>query len=120
MFNKHIKTFQYGNQTVSIETGEIARQASASVKVSMGDTVVLVAVTAAKTVKAGQDFFPLTVDYIERTYAAGKIPGGFFKREGKPERKRNPHQPPDRPPDPPAVPRRLLSTTCKSWSWWCR
>ena len=83
MFNKHIKTFQYGNQTVSIETGEIARQASASVKVSMGDTVVLVAVTAAKTVKAGQDFFPLTVDYLERTYAAGKIPGGFFKREGK-------------------------------------
>ena len=77
MFNKHIKTFQYGNQTVSIETGEIARQASASVKVSMGDTVVLVAVTAAKTVKAGQDFFPLTVDYLERTYAAGKIPAAY-------------------------------------------
>ena len=83
MFNKHVKTFQYGDQTVTLETGEIARQASAAVKVSMGDTVVLVAVTAAKDVKAGQDFFPLTVDYLERTYAAGKIPGGFFKREGR-------------------------------------
>lgn len=83
MFNKHIKSFQYGDQTVTFETGEIARQASAAVKVSMGDTVVLVAVTAAKDVKAGQDFFPLTVDYLERTYAAGKIPGGFFKREGR-------------------------------------
>ena len=83
MFNKHVKTFTYGNQTVTLETGEIARQATAAVKVSMGDTVVLVAVTAAKDVKAGQDFFPLTVDYLERTYAAGKIPGGFFKREGR-------------------------------------
>ena len=83
MFNKHIKTFQYGDQTVTLETGEIARQAAAAVKVSMGDTVVLVAVTANKDVKEGQDFFPLTVDYLERTYAAGKIPGGFFKREGK-------------------------------------
>lgn len=83
MFNKHVKTFEYGGRTVSIETGEIARQAAAAVKVSMGDTVVLVAVTANKDVKEGQDFFPLTVDYLERTYAAGKIPGGFFKREGK-------------------------------------
>jgi polyribonucleotide nucleotidyltransferase len=83
MFDKHVKTFQYGNQTVTLETGEIARQAAGAVKISMGDTVVLVAVTAAKEVKPGQDFFPLTVDYLERTYAAGKIPGGFFKREGK-------------------------------------
>lgn len=83
MFQKHVKTFQYGRHTVTLETGEIARQASAAVKVSMGDTVVLVTVVAAKEVKAGQDFFPLTVDYLERTYAAGKIPGGFFKREGK-------------------------------------
>ena len=83
MFNKHVKSFQYGQHTVTIETGEIARQASGAVKVSMGETVVLVAVTANKEVKAGQDFFPLTVDYLERTYAAGKIPGGFFKREGK-------------------------------------
>ena len=83
MFNKHVKSFQYGDQTVTIETGEIARQATAAVKVSMGDTVVLVSVVAAKKIKEGQDFFPLTVDYFERTYAAGKIPGGFFKREGK-------------------------------------
>ncbi|WP_107688377.1 polyribonucleotide nucleotidyltransferase [Neisseria wadsworthii] len=83
MFNKHVKSFQYGNQTVTLETGEVARQAAAAVKVSMGDTVVLVAVTTNKDVKEGQDFFPLTVDYLERTYAAGKIPGGFFKREGK-------------------------------------
>ena len=83
MFNKHVKTFRYGNQQVTLETGEIARQAAAAVKVSMGDTVVLVAVTTNKDVKEGQDFFPLTVDYFERTYAAGKIPGGFFKRESK-------------------------------------
>ena len=83
MFNKHVKSFQYGKHTVTLETGEIARQAAGAVKVSMGDTVVLVAVTTNKDVKEGQDFFPLTVDYFERTYAAGKIPGGFFKREGK-------------------------------------
>ena len=83
MFNKHVKSFQYGNHTVTLETGEIARQAAGAVKVSRGDTVVLVAVTTNKDVKEGQDFFPLTVDYLERTYAAGKIPGGFFKREGK-------------------------------------
>ena len=87
MFNKHTKSFQYGAHTVTLETGEIARQASAAVKVSMGDTVVLVTVVAAKDIKAGQDFFPLTVDYLEKTYAAGKIPGGFFKREGKPSEK---------------------------------
>ena len=83
MFNKHVKSFQYGKHTVTLETGEIARQAAGAVKVSMGDTVVLVAVATNKEVKEGQDFFPLTVDYFERTYAAGKIPGGFFKREGK-------------------------------------
>ncbi|MBP6115569.1 MAG: polyribonucleotide nucleotidyltransferase [Neisseriaceae bacterium] len=83
MFQKIVKSFAYGDQTVTLETGEIARQATAAVKVSMGDTVVLVSVVAAKNVKAGQDFFPLTVDYLERTYAAGKIPGGFFKREGR-------------------------------------
>ncbi|KJV33618.1 polynucleotide phosphorylase/polyadenylase [Aquitalea magnusonii] len=83
MFNKITKTFQYGNQTVTLETGEVARQASGSVIVSVDETVVLVAVVGGKNVKPGQDFFPLTVDYLERTYAAGKIPGGFFKREGK-------------------------------------
>lgn len=83
MFNKVTKSFQYGQHTVTLETGEIARQASGAVKISMGDTVVLVTVVANKDIKQGQDFFPLTVDYFERTYAAGKIPGGFFKREGK-------------------------------------
>ncbi len=81
------KTFAYGKHTVTFETGEIARQASGAVMVHMDDTVVLVTVVGAKNVKPGQDFFPLTVDYQERTYAAGKIPGGFFKREGRPSEK---------------------------------
>ncbi|HJU50194.1 MAG TPA: polyribonucleotide nucleotidyltransferase, partial [Pseudogulbenkiania sp.] len=83
MFNKISKTFQYGRHTVTLETGEVARQASGAVLVTMKDTVVLVSVVGSQNVKPGQDFFPLTVDYLERTYAAGKIPGGFFKREGK-------------------------------------
>ena len=83
VFKKIEKTFQLGNQTYKLETGEVARQASGAVLVSVEETVVMVAVVGAKSVKAGQDFFPLTVDYLERTYAAGKIPGGFFKREGK-------------------------------------
>jgi polyribonucleotide nucleotidyltransferase len=87
LFNIHKKSFQYGAHTVTLETGEIARQASGAVLVTIDDTVVLAAVTAAKSAKPGQDFFPLTVDYIEKTYAAGKIPGGFFKREGKPSEK---------------------------------
>jgi polyribonucleotide nucleotidyltransferase len=81
------KSFAYGSQTVTIETGELARQADASVKVSMGDTVVLVTCVAKQTPVPGRDFFPLTVNYIEKTYAAGKIPGGFFKREGRPSEK---------------------------------
>ena len=84
---KITKTFQYGRHTVTLETGEIARQASGAVLVNMDDTVVLVTVVGKKEVKSGQDFFPLTVDYQEKTYAAGKIPGGFFKREGKPSEK---------------------------------
>jgi polyribonucleotide nucleotidyltransferase len=81
------KTFTYGKHQVTLETGEIARQASGAVMVNMDDTCVLVTVVGAKGVKAGQDFFPLTVDYQERTYSAGKIPGGFFRREGKPSEK---------------------------------
>ena len=85
---KHIKkSFTYGRHQVTLETGEIARQAHGAVMVSMDDTVVLVTVVGMKDVKPGQDFFPLTVDYQERTYAAGKIPGGFFKREGRPSEK---------------------------------
>lgn len=82
--NPIIKTFQYGNHTVTLETGVMARQATAAVMVSMDDTSVFVSVVARKDAVEGQDFFPLTVNYQERTYAAGKIPGGFFKREGRP------------------------------------
>jgi polyribonucleotide nucleotidyltransferase len=78
------KSFQYGGQTVTLETGEIARQATGAVMVSMGDTVVLATVVAARKSLEGRDFFPLTVDYQEKTYAAGTIPGGFFRREGRP------------------------------------
>jgi len=85
---KHIqKSFRFGDHQVTLETGEIARQATGAVVVNMDDTVVLVTVVAAKQANPGQDFFPLTVDYQERTYAAGKIPGGFFKREGRPSEK---------------------------------
>jgi polyribonucleotide nucleotidyltransferase len=87
MFNITKKSIQFGANTLTLETGEISRQADSAVLVSYGDTVVLVAVTSKSEVKEGQDFFPLTVDYMERTYAAGKIPGGFFKREGRPSEK---------------------------------
>ena len=80
----HSKTFQYGADTVTLRTGEIARQSSAAVVASMGDTVVLVTAVGRKEAKPGQNFFPLTINYQEKTYAAGKIPGGFFKREGRP------------------------------------
>ncbi|MBT4608217.1 MAG: polyribonucleotide nucleotidyltransferase, partial [Thiotrichales bacterium] len=82
-----IKSFEYGNQTVTLETGEIARQASGAIKVSMGETVLLVTVVAEKEAREGRDFFPLTVNYQEKFYAAGIIPGGFFRREGRPTEK---------------------------------
>ncbi len=81
------KSFSYGAHTVTLETGEIARQAGGAVIVNMDDTVVLATVVGSRNPKPGQDFFPLTVDYVEKTYAAGKIPGGFFKREGRPSEK---------------------------------
>ena len=85
MFEKPVvKTFQYGNHTVTLETGVMARQATAAVMATMDDTSVFVSVVGKKEAVEGQDFFPLTVNYQERTYAAGKIPGGFFKREGRP------------------------------------
>ncbi len=84
--NKIVQTFQYGDQEMRLETGQIARQASGAVLASLGETVVLVTVVAARE-SSGRDFFPLTVDYEERTYAAGRIPGGFFKREGRPAEK---------------------------------
>ncbi|MCG3188066.1 MAG: Polyribonucleotide nucleotidyltransferase [Rhodocyclaceae bacterium] len=81
------KVFQYGAHSVTLETGEIARQAHGAVLVNVDDTVVLATVVAKRESNPGQDFFPLTVDYIEKTYAAGRIPGGFFKREGRPSEK---------------------------------
>ncbi len=84
IFNKVTKTFQWGSHQVVMETGEIARQSTGAVVVNIEDTVVLATVVAKTDAKAGQDFFPLTVDYLEKTYAAGKIPGSFFKREGRP------------------------------------
>jgi len=81
------KSFQFGAHEVTIETGEIARQADGAVIVNMGGTTVLVTVVGVRTAKEGQSFFPLTVNYQEKTYAAGKIPGGFFKREGRPSEK---------------------------------
>ena len=82
--NPIVKSFEYGQHTVTLETGVIARQADAAVLASMGDTTVLVTVVGKKEAEAGRDFFPLTVNYQEKSYAAGKIPGGFFKREGRP------------------------------------
>ncbi|RPI12144.1 MAG: polyribonucleotide nucleotidyltransferase [Lysobacterales bacterium] len=85
--NVHKKTFQYGPHAVTLEAGRLARQADGSVLVSMGDTTVLVTAVARKEAQPGKDFFPLTVNYVEKTYAAGRIPGGFFKREGRPSEK---------------------------------
>jgi len=87
MFNIVKKSAKFGDNTLTIETGEIGRQADGAVMVSYGDTVVLVTAVGNKNAREGQDFFPLTVDYQEKTYAAGKIPGGFFKREGRPSEK---------------------------------
>ncbi|MBI3546161.1 MAG: polyribonucleotide nucleotidyltransferase, partial [Gammaproteobacteria bacterium] len=84
---KITKSFQYGSHTVTLETGEIARQSSGACMASMGDTVILATAVAMKDPMPGKDFFPMTVDYQERTYAAGRIPGGFFKREGRPSEK---------------------------------
>ena len=85
--NPVIKQFEYGGKTVTLETGRVARQATGAVLVTIGETVVLCTVVGAKKAKPGQDFFPLSVHYQEKTYAAGKIPGGFFKREARPSEK---------------------------------
>ena len=84
---KQIVQFQFGGQDVTLETGAIARQATGAVLISMGETQILATVVGAKNVKPGQNFFPLSVHYQEKTYAAGKIPGGYFKREGRPTEK---------------------------------
>ena len=80
----HVIQFQFGGTEVTLETGAIARQATGAVMITMGDTQILATVVGAKNVKPGQSFFPLSVHYQEKTYAAGKIPGGYFKREGRP------------------------------------
>jgi Polyribonucleotide nucleotidyltransferase (polynucleotide phosphorylase) len=82
------KSFQFGHQKVTLETGRIARQATGAVLVTMDQTTVLCTVVGAKTADEGKDFFPLSVHYQEKTYAAGRIPGGFFKREGRPSEKK--------------------------------
>src|SRR5690349_12345131 len=87
MMKRVTKTLSWGGRQLTLETGEIARQATGAVLVNMDDTIVLVTVVGDRNAKPGQDWFPLTVDYQERTYAAGKIPGGFFKREGRPSEK---------------------------------
>lgn len=84
MFNIFRKDIDWGGKTISLETGKIARQADGCVLATMGETTVLCTAVAAKKARPGQDFFPLTVNYQEKAFAAGKIPGGFFKREGRP------------------------------------
>src|SRR3569833_3481433 len=84
MFNVHKESFEWGGRTLTLETGKVARQADGAVIATYGETVVLATVVSAHSPKPGQDFFPLTVNYQERYYAAGKIPGGYFKREGRP------------------------------------
>ena len=81
MFNTKTVTIEWGGETLTLETGKVARQADGAVIATLGETVVLCAVTAAKKVKEGQDFFPLTVNYQEKYFSSGRIPGGFFKRE---------------------------------------
>src|SRR5271156_6090893 len=87
MFNKHSVEIDWGGRPLRLETGKVARQADGAVLATYGETVVLATVVAAKSPREGVDFLPLTVDYIEKTYAAGRIPGGYFKREGRPTEK---------------------------------
>src|SRR5579862_8382775 len=102
MFDIKRKTLEWGGKTLTLETGRMARQADGAVLATYGETMVLATAVFAKSAKPGQDFFPLTVNYQEKFYAAGKIPGSFPPR-GRAVAKGNPDQPPDRPSDPPAV-----------------
>ena len=108
MFQIHREELDWAGRKLVIETGKIARQADGAVFASWGETTVLATIVAAKAPKPGQDFFPLTVNYQEKAFAAGRIPGGYFKREGPPVRARDAGLASDRPPDPSAV-RRWLS-----------
>jgi polyribonucleotide nucleotidyltransferase len=102
MFDIKRKSVEWGGRKLTLETGRMARQADGAVLATYGETTVLATVVYDKAPKPGLDFFPLTVNYQEKTFAAGKIPGGFFKREGRPS-EGDPGLPPDRPADPPAV-----------------
>lgn len=106
MFNQHSVEIEWAGRPLKLETGKVARQADGAVIATYGETMVLATVVSAKSPKPGQDFFPLTVNYQEKTYAAGKIPGGYFKREGRPSENET-RFPPDRPSDSPALPGRL-------------
>ena len=88
MFNIDVEELDWGGKRLRLETGRMARQADGAVLVSYGETTVLATAVAARSEKAGIDFFPLTVNYQEKTYAAGKIPGGYFKREGRPQKRK--------------------------------
>ena len=107
MFQIHREELDWAGRKLVLETGKVARQADGAVIASWGETTVLATVVSAKAPKPGQDFFPLTVNYQEKAFAAGRIPGGYFKREGRPSERETLDLPPHRPPDPPAVPRRL-------------
>ncbi len=107
---------EIAGRTLTLEAGQFAEQADGAVTVRYGDTVLLATVVGAREPREGIDFFPLTVDYEERMYAAGKIPGSFFKREGRPSDHRHPHRPPDRPPAAPALPEGLPPTRSRSSS----
>ena len=119
MFDIKRKTIEWGGKTLTLETGRIARQADGAVLATYGETMVLATAVFAKSPKPGQDFFPLTVNYQEKSFAAGKIPGGFFKREGRPTREGDPGLPPDRPSDPPAVRQGLQERSRRSSSPCC-
>ena len=107
MFDIHREELDWGGRKLTLETGKIARQADGAVLATYGETMVLATVVAAKEPKPGIDFFPLTVNYQEKTYAAGKIPGRLFQARRPPDREGDADLAPDRPPDPPAVRRRL-------------
>ena len=105
----------FGGQTLSLETGKLAKQAHGAVVVQFGDTVTLVTAVEGEA-DEGRDFFPLVVDYREKTYAAGKFPGGFIKREGRPDHQGDSYLPVDRPAHPAAVPRPTISAKFRSWA----
>ena len=107
MFDIQREELDWCGRRLTLETGRMARQADGAVLATWGETTVLATVVAAKEAKPGQDFFPLTVHYQEKAFAAGRIPGGYLKREGRPVRPRNADLPPDRSADPPAVSRRF-------------